>query len=121
MMMISTSSNSHQTSSFVKQWRRIFRTNITRRKSTSSNRSSDSNKSNKSVRFQNVDSIYYTHSSTEYDRTPAQEDTARPVLGQLYFIDTEDMDDQALVKNTNHNRQRSIQTIAIHIALRAMR
>ncbi|KAG2226733.1 hypothetical protein INT45_001080 [Circinella minor] len=109
------------TTSFVRQWRRIFRTNITRRKSTSSNRSSDSNKSNKSVRFQTVDSVYYTHSSQEYDRTPVQEDTARPVLGQLFFINHEDMNDQALVKNTNQNRQRSIQTIAIHIALRAMR
>ncbi|KAI8146088.1 hypothetical protein BJV82DRAFT_600439 [Fennellomyces sp. T-0311] len=108
-------------STFVRQWRRIFRTNITRRKSTSSNRSSDSNKSNKSVRFQAVDSVYYTHSASEYDRTPAPEDNARPVLGQLFFIDTEDTDDQTLVRNTNHNRQRSIQTIAIHIALRAMR
>ena len=106
--------------SFVRQWRRLFRTNITRRKSTSSNRSSESNKSNKSVRFQTVDSVYYTHSSQEYDRTPVKEDTARPVLGQLFFINNEDMNDQALVKNTNQNRQRSFQTIAI-LALRAMR
>ncbi|KAL1932922.1 hypothetical protein VTP01DRAFT_8600 [Rhizomucor pusillus] len=114
---------------FVRQWRRLslqLKTNIvSRRKSTSSTKSnggssSTSSKSSKSVRFQAIDSIYYTHSSAEYDRTPAPEEHARPMLGQL-FIDEDDVNDQILVKNTNLNRQRSLQSIATHIALRAMR
>jgi hypothetical protein len=31
-------------------------------------------KANKSVRFYTVDTVYYTHSSSEYDRTPSEED-----------------------------------------------
>lgn len=29
---------------------------------------------NKSVRFYAIDTVYYTHSSAEYDRTPSEED-----------------------------------------------
>ncbi|ORY92353.1 hypothetical protein BCR43DRAFT_498216 [Syncephalastrum racemosum] len=113
-------------SPLVRQWRRFSsQLRLTRRKSTtSSTSSSSSNSSNKSVRFQAVESVFYTHSSTEYDRSPADEPPmtmGRPVLGQLFMIEPDDLNDQALVKNTTHNKQRSIQSIAIHIALRAMR
>lgn len=126
---ITTPAKKKMTLIFVRQWRRLslqLKTNIvSRRKSTSSTKSnggssSTSSKSSKSVRFQAIDSIYYTHSSAEYDRTPAPEEHARPMLGQL-FIDEDDVNDQILVKNTNLNRQRSLQSIATHIALRAMR
>lgn len=111
-------------SPFARRLRRIssqLRFNLSRRKSTSSNASRKS--STKSVRFQPIDSIYYTHSAAEYDRTPVQEEqsSSRPALGQCFFADPDDLDDQMLIRNTNHNRQRSLQAIAIHIALRAMR
>lgn len=113
-------------SPFVRQWRRFSsQLRLTRRKSTTSSTSSgSSNSSTKSVRFQAMESVFYTHSSAEYDRSPADEPlmtTGRPVLGQLFMIEPDDLNDQALVKNTTHNKQRSIQSIAIHIALRAIR
>lgn len=46
-----------------------LRTNLTRKRSTSSTTTFK-----KSVRFYAVDTIYYTHSSTEYDRTPSDEE-----------------------------------------------
>ncbi|KAI7889157.1 uncharacterized protein EV154DRAFT_396928, partial [Mucor mucedo] len=45
-----------------------LRTNLTRKRSTSS-----SGAYKKSVRFYAVDTIYYTHSSLDYDRTPSDE------------------------------------------------
>lgn len=91
------------------------------RKSEASSKSSKSSKSNKSVRFELVEDVYYTHSPSEYDRSPATEHTARPVLGQLFFIDEKDDYDKALVRNTNNNRHRSFQSAVIHLALRAWR
>jgi hypothetical protein len=70
--------------SISRTWRRIssqLKTNLSRKRSTSSansNKSYSSNRSantkGKSVRFYAVDTVYYTHSSTEYDRTPSDED-----------------------------------------------
>ncbi|KAI9361856.1 hypothetical protein BD770DRAFT_382801 [Pilaira anomala] len=61
--------------SITRTWRRIstqLKTNLTRRRSTTSSTTSYPNK--KSVRFYAIDTIYYTHSSTEYDRTPSDEE-----------------------------------------------
>jgi hypothetical protein len=65
--------------SISRTWRRIstqLKTNLSRKRSTSSTNSnrSYSPPKGKSVRFYAVDTIYYTHSSTEYDRTPSDED-----------------------------------------------
>lgn len=122
------------TFSLTHQWRRFssqMRSNLRRKGSTSSNKSS---KSSKSVRFRTYESIYYTHSSTEYDRTSSlgccenDEDEASvatmyPIQGQFFIIDTSEMEteDEAVVRNTNHNRQRGLETVAILIALRTMR
>lgn len=60
--------------SITRTWRRIstqLKSNLTRRRSTSS---STSYANKKSVRFYAIDTIYYTHSSTEYDRTPSDEE-----------------------------------------------
>ncbi|KAI9247090.1 hypothetical protein EDC94DRAFT_529158 [Helicostylum pulchrum] len=60
--------------SITRTWRRIstqLKSNLARRRSTSSF-TSYANK--KSVRFYAIDTIYYTHSSTEYDRTPSDEE-----------------------------------------------
>ncbi|KAI8082447.1 hypothetical protein BDF21DRAFT_417891 [Thamnidium elegans] len=60
--------------SITRTWRRIstqLKSNLTRRRSTSS---STSYPNKKSVRFYAIDTIYYTHSSTEYDRTPSDEE-----------------------------------------------
>lgn len=122
------------TFSLTHQWRRFssqMRSNLRRKGSTSSSKSS------KSVRFRTYESIYYTHSSTEYDRTSSQgcegeeeeeEDeasvgTMHPIQGQFFIIDTSEMEteDEAVVRNTNHNRQRGLETVAILIALRTMR
>ncbi|KAI8073437.1 uncharacterized protein B0P05DRAFT_548530 [Gilbertella persicaria] len=48
--------------SIARTWRRIsqFKTNLGNKK-----------RSLKTVRFNAIDTIYYTHSSTEYDRTPS--------------------------------------------------
>ncbi|CEP11648.1 hypothetical protein [Parasitella parasitica] len=62
--------------SISRTWRRLstqLKTNLNRKRSTSSTNSYGS-KSGKSVRFYTVDTIYYTHSATEYDRTPSDED-----------------------------------------------
>lgn len=62
--------------SISRTWRRIstqLKSNLNRKRSTSSTNSYGS-KSGKSVRFYTVDTIYYTHSATEYDRTPSDED-----------------------------------------------
>lgn len=37
-------------------------------------RRNEDDKVNKSVRFYAIDTVYYTHSSAEYDRTPSEED-----------------------------------------------
>lgn len=80
--------------SISRTWHRI-KTNLNRKRSTSSTNSyrsyasSRSAKSKgKSVRFYAVDTIYYTHSSTEYDRTPSEED-----LTFNYSSDNDDDDD----------------------------
>lgn len=59
-----------------------LKTNLKRHRSTNSTSSCNSKKS---VRFYNVDTIYYTHSSTEYDRTPTDED-----LSYMDFNEEED-------------------------------
>lgn len=65
-----------------------LKTNLKRHRSTNSTSSCNSKKS---VRFYNVDTIYYTHSSTEYDRTPTDED-----LSCLDFNEEEDNEDYHL-------------------------
>lgn len=58
--------------SFSRTLRKIstqLRTNLTRKRSTSS-----SGAYKKSVRFYAVDTVYYTHSSLDYDRTPSDEE-----------------------------------------------
>jgi hypothetical protein len=75
--------------SISRTWRRIstqLKTNLTRRRSTNSNNSHSSYNTKKSVRFYAIDTIYYTHSSTEYDRTPSDED--------LSYFEEECYDDQ---------------------------
>ncbi|KAF1806512.1 hypothetical protein V8B55DRAFT_1430338 [Mucor lusitanicus] len=62
--------------SISRTWRRIstqLKSNLSRKRSTSST-SSYGSKSGKSVRFYTVDTIYYTHSAIDYDRTPSDED-----------------------------------------------
>ncbi|CDS12142.1 hypothetical protein LRAMOSA04337 [Lichtheimia ramosa] len=117
------------TFSLTHQWRRFssqMRSNLKRKGSTSSSKSS------KSVRFRTYESIYYTHSSSEYDRTSslgccedeneANVTTMPPIHGQFFIIDTSEMEpDETVVRNTNHNRQRGLGTVAILIALRTMR
>lgn len=131
MQTVLTTTTMTPSSFAVRQWRRfssqVRSMHLKRQKSTSSrkseasSKSSKSSKSNKSVRFELVEDVYYTHSPSEYDRSPATEHTARPVLGQLFFIDEKDDYDKALVRNTNNNRHRSFQSAVIHLALRAWR
>lgn len=126
MHTVLTTTTTVTPSSFaVRQWRRfssqVRSMHLKRQKSTSSRKSEASSKSSKSVRFELVEDVYYTHSPSEYDRSPATENTARPVLGQLFFIDEKDDNDKALVRNTNNNRHRSFQSAVIHLALRAWR
>ena len=121
------------TFSLTDQWHRFssqMRSNLQRKRSTSSSKSS---KSSKSVRFRAYESIYYTHSSTEYDRTGSLgcEDTIEAnvdstmypsIQGQFFIIDTSDMEtDETVMRNTKRNRQRGLETVAILIALRSMR
>ncbi|SAL97899.1 hypothetical protein [Absidia glauca] len=50
-------------------------------------RSLQSHESSKSVRFYHVDTVFYTHSSIEYDRTPSAE------LSEEDYLDDESDDD----------------------------
>ncbi|KAL7314430.1 hypothetical protein PS15m_006001 [Mucor circinelloides] len=74
--LIFVSSFHHTMISISRTWRRIstqLKSNLSRKRSTSST-SSYGSKSGKSVRFYTVDTIYYTHSAIDYDRTPSDED-----------------------------------------------
>lgn len=71
-----SSKHYHTMISITRTWRRIstqLKSNLSRKRSTSST-SSYGSKSGKSVRFYTVDTIYYTHSAIDYDRTPSDED-----------------------------------------------
>lgn len=48
-----------------------LKTNLNKRKNPKITR--PTNKAQKSVRFNAIDTIYFTHSSAEYDRTPLEE------------------------------------------------
>jgi hypothetical protein len=80
--------------SISRTWRRLstqLRSNLKRRKSTNSTSSTDSSTTKKSVRFYAIDTVYYTHSSTEYDRTPSNEDLS--CLDEPYTQDSDEEDE----------------------------
>ncbi|KAI8344697.1 hypothetical protein BC941DRAFT_409385 [Chlamydoabsidia padenii] len=67
--------------SFTRTWHKL--TKQLKRK-----RSLQSHESSKSVRFYDIDTVFYTHSSIEYDRTPTAESNEED--------DTDDSDDDTL-------------------------
>ncbi|KAI7863231.1 hypothetical protein BDF14DRAFT_1845902 [Spinellus fusiger] len=95
------------------QWRRL-RTNLSRRKSQNS-WSSHSSRSSKSVRFYAIDTVFYTHSSAEYDRKSPTEEVfdalSTSSFEQEYpSIDLISPEDEQTFKNTDQNR-RHVETL----------
>lgn len=83
--------------SITRTWRKIstqLKTNLKRRKSTNSTTSSSSSDTKKTVRFYAIDTVYYTHSSTEYDRTPSDEDLSCLDFKEEDDNDLEDSDEE---------------------------
>ncbi|KAI9020673.1 hypothetical protein CLU79DRAFT_754929 [Phycomyces nitens] len=91
------------------QWRRL-RTNLSRRRSQTSWSSQQSSRSTKSVRFYAIDTVFYTHSSAEYDRkSPTEEGPdLLAVVGleqDSLPLDLTSAEDEQTTMNTYQNRR----------------
>lgn len=98
-----------------------------RRESSSSTSSSCSSCFEKSVRFEDIDTIYYTHSSNEYDRSAVDEAPLHACLGRLSLSNSEEFliknpkHDTTVEKNTYANGKRSAAGYAVLLQIRSSR
>lgn len=97
-----------------------------RTSSTCSTSSFSSTCSIKSVSFDETDTIYYTHSSNEYDRTATEEANLRASLGRMYLSEPEQQQinsqqDSMVERNTFANGRRNSAGYAVVLNLRSAR
>jgi hypothetical protein len=95
-----------------------------RRESSSSTSSSCSSCFEKSVRFEEIDTVYYTHGS-EYDRSATDEAPLHACLGRLSLSNSEKFlinnpkQDTIVEHNTYQNARRSAAGYAILLQIRS--
>jgi hypothetical protein len=94
-----------------------------RRHSSSSVRSDCSEKS---VRFQDEDTVFYTHSSSEYDRSATLESRKhRASLGKIYLSEPDQLEldspfqDDLVIANTDINARRRHYSMTVLIKIRS--
>lgn len=93
--------------------------------STTSNSSCSSSCFEKSVHFEDIDTIYYTHSSNEYDRSATDEAPLHARLGRLSLSSSEEFlinsptQDDLVKKNTCVNARRSPAGYAVLLQIRS--
>ncbi|KAI8875599.1 hypothetical protein K501DRAFT_289299 [Backusella circina FSU 941] len=113
-------------SSLGRYWNTITRRmkKLPYRRHSSCSVSSDS--SEKSVRFQNEDTIYYTHSASEYDRSATLESRKHKAsLGKLYLSEPDQLEldspfqDELVLANTDINARRRYYSMTILIKIRS--
>ncbi|KAI8886108.1 hypothetical protein K501DRAFT_283991 [Backusella circina FSU 941] len=83
-----------------------------------SNCSIQSDSSVKSVRFQEAETIFFTHSPIDYDRAPESEAYQNKSTIDDIFVN-EDGEDEVLLQNTNRNGRRNFQGMTVLLQIRS--